>query len=31
MVETLLKISQEPLSLEELYCEDEDETFGNFI
>jgi len=30
-VESLLEISQEPLSLEEPYGEDQDETFGNFI
>ncbi len=30
-VESLLEISQEPLSLEEPYGEDNDETFGNFI
>lgn len=30
-VERLLEISQEPLSLDEPYGEDKDETFGNFI
>jgi len=30
-VESLLEISQEPLSLEEPYGEDNNETFGNFI